>query len=1248
MKFKFLFVVGVLLFAMAGDLFSHQADPNLDLAQYAIYASNTIIYGDQAHKKIEMPRAGLVGTNGNLDMKLVPYNFGGIHFYGEVKVGGQIQLSDEVSPSGRYQFDSPIASSNQPNKTEIKTPYPVFLPTSSFTPPVTNSTSWGNVWPAGSINAHASSVQSISTNQSMAPGSYGKVVVQANKTLTLSAGVYEMRELVLMTGAVVMIDKAEVEFTRIFVRDNLEFSELGGSQKILTKIDGDYGKVLLYTTATNIKTPLASGVAYSITLEVSLVAPLATIVFRNNPIFRGQLLAKRIEFMGDFNAAEGSFQPFVTSNITLVDPVNAKVREDTSVVEGDDDNVPLTDRSWTKNFEVLLGSQLDVPTTLNYTITPGSAVAGAGGDYSASSYTGTLSFSGHEGEPDGSSGALNAFIPIYIIDDDEDEPDQTFTIKLHDASPAGKITFPNGADSSEYIITIIDDDPANQAPTNITLSNTVIPEESGADYSVGTLTTTSNASDMFITHTYSIVGDAQGFKIAGSQLQTAKNFDFELEADRGPFTIKVKAKDDGSPAESIEIDFVIAIDTLNDNAPIQKDTTVTIAFGKATVIKIPTPTDIDFPTSTVAIDSTIATGGVVGATVLTKFGVVTYLGEGSYSYTPEMATLETADEFTYQLLDSTNYDAANVHRVTAKVLLVLDQSSKLKPVARDDSLSLLEGGIKTINVMADNGFGADTVLLGDAIVGVRLDTASIYSAYPEHGTVELLADGTLTYTHNDSENFEDIVRYEVIDAGGKTGKGAVYIVVNPLNDNVAIISNEVVTVLEDSTIAVTVISAEEKIADVDIETILKVTSIIKNGVLGTAVITDSSIIYTQNGDVIASGILDTVIVSVSDAVAYDAVNTHLINDTIFITTSPKMGTALSASYFDTDELADGIVDRVIVEFDHPIDVANSLFSLTWADSTQIVTPIPTTNETSSTLIFDGLYTDTTKIVKTSGAMFLTVTHSAIFGGVTTTTEISDRAAPVIVSAYMDAENISDTTLTLTFSEDIVTVESLVNYPYSFFDQDRRNAPFTMDLVYQLAPTPNSVKYLASNISINYVVTGDSVAIEFGNYIYDTTSNEQLHTAKTLLETSFKYELDIRLLVYPQPLVLEEGSDEIIRTKNIDPLMYEFYNLDEIGIAPDAGVCFIIEATGPLSVEENHRGRGIILDNVGNVVSEEFDFKFVVKEDGDLAGVAIWDAKNRTGRIVGRGAYLVQVEAFLIFGDDDKKTKKLIKTVGIKY
>jgi hypothetical protein len=891
-------------------------------------------------------------------------------------------------------------------------------------------------------------------------------------------------------------------------------------------------------------------------------------------------------------------------------------------------SVNETNNNFTQSFKLNYSEAIPEATTIDFQIVDGTAKKGI--DYSTE-------YAGNKGTLSYAADVLEKEFRVTIHGDYIYTGDRSFKIAFSNENSKDKVTLLT--DTLE--ITIVEDDPLNRPPTAVTLSSATILENQPTQTVVATLSTVDpNTGDSF---TYTMVNDAGGFfAISGDKLVTTdKIIDYEIAAQQS-FSITVRSTD--AAGELVETVLPITTLPVNDNAPTQIDTTVTIVFGKATVIKIPTPTDIDIPVSTVVIDSTTELGGIIGATTSTQFGVLEYLGEGSYSYTPNMATLETTDEFTYQLLDSTDYDAVNVWRVTAKIILALDQSSKDDPIARDDSLSLDEGGSTTINVMADNGFGVDTMgQIGDALTGVELiDEPDFASAF------ELKPDGSFTYTHDDSENFRDLIRYKVNDAGGRSGEGVVYIIVNRLNDNIATIASKAVTVQEDSAITINAITAVEALTDVDIETVYKVVAVVKDGSLGSVTFTDSSVTYTQTGDVIVGGLIDTVVVSISDAVAYDTLTTHLLNDTIFVTISPSAAVAISASYYDSDDLADGIVDRVEVQLDRPIDIANTIFTLTWADSSQIVTPIPTIGASSSELIFDDLYADSLAKVKTSGVMTLHITHTATFGGGTASTIVTDRAAPVIVSAQMGTENETDTILTLTFSEDIATVAGKLNFPYSFFDQNRSNTPFTMDLVYQVSPTANSIKYLASNISIDYVVTGDSVAIELGNYIYDLNNNEQIYTTKTLLETSFKYELGIRLMIYPQPLELEVVGGESIRTKNINADMYEFYNLDEIGIPADAGALFIIEASGPLSIEDNHRGKARVLDNLGNSVSQELTFKFVAKENGNLVGVAVWDAKNRSGRIVGRGTYLVTVDATLIFADDAKKRKKLVKTIGVKY
>jgi len=645
----------------------------------------------------------------------------------------------------------------------------------------------------------------------------------------------------------------------------------------------------------------------------------------------------------------------------------------------------------------------------------------------------------------------------------------------------------------------------NREPKEISLSETesittaTIPEESGDNYKVGSLNSVVYTGDIYNQHTYSIVGESYGFTISGSDLH-ARNFDFETETDRGPYIITIRSTDDGpNGGLSLEQNFTITIDAVNDNQPVQSDTTVsTIPFGKTTVISLPLANDLDFPATSVTLDSTIALDGILGITTLPQFGVLEYLGEGHFSYTPNMATLETTDEFTYQMLDSTDYDASNVHRVTARVILALDQSTKDYPIANDDLLTLDEGATATINVLADNGNGEDTKgQVGDVLTGVELIVAPVYAT-----SFELLPDGTLSYTHDGSENFNDMLRYRVIDAGDRSGEGIVYITINPLNDNTPVLINEAVTVLENSTVTVAVISPEEKVSDIDMYTNIRVAELVKDGSMGTATITNDLVTYTQTGDVITGNVIDTVIVAIEDSVSYDSETVHVLYDTIFITIIPIVPEVNSAGYYDTEDFKDGIVDQVIVTFDRPIDVAKTQFTLTWADQTEIVTPVPTVDNNSQTLYFNGIYSENEESLKTSGQMYLQITHSELFNNSVYTFPVIDRTAPILTSASITTENATDTILALTFSEDIVDVANNVNIPYHFINQNSENTLLTIDLDYHDAPTPNTLTYLSTNFSTSDVVGGDSVSIGSAGYIFDLSGNEQVQSVKIPLLSDF--------------------------------------------------------------------------------------------------------------------------------------------------
>src|SRR5205085_2341401 len=94
-----------------------------------------------------------------------------------------------------------------------------------------------------------------------------------------------------------------------------------------------------------------------------------------------------------------------------------------------------------------------------------------------------------------------------------------------------------------FTITVAD---ANDAPTDIALSDASVFENHPSGTAVGTLSTTDqDAGDSFAYTLVSGTGSADNasFQISGNTLQTAASFDFETKAS---YSVRVRSTDGGS------------------------------------------------------------------------------------------------------------------------------------------------------------------------------------------------------------------------------------------------------------------------------------------------------------------------------------------------------------------------------------------------------------------------------------------------------------------------------------------------------------------------------------------------------------------------------------------------------------------------------------------------------------------------------------------------------------------------------
>ena len=99
------------------------------------------------------------------------------------------------------------------------------------------------------------------------------------------------------------------------------------------------------------------------------------------------------------------------------------------------------------------------------------------------------------------------------------------------------------------------------------------------------------------------------------------------------------------------------------------------------------------------------------------------------------------------------------------------------PVANDDSVIVPEGGaVSTLDTGATSLLANDTDAENDTLT-VNITPVS----GPSHGALTLAADGTFSYTHDDSENLTDSFVYEISDSTA-TATATVNITVTAVND----------------------------------------------------------------------------------------------------------------------------------------------------------------------------------------------------------------------------------------------------------------------------------------------------------------------------------------------------------------------------------------------------------------------------------------------------------------------------------
>ncbi|MCR9296696.1 MAG: Ig-like domain-containing protein, partial [bacterium] len=199
--------------------------------------------------------------------------------------------------------------------------------------------------------------------------------------------------------------------------------------------------------------------------------------------------------------------------------------------------------------------------------------------------------------------------------------------------------------------------------------------------------------------------------------------------------------------------------------------------------------------------------------------------DGSFTYTPA-ANFSGSDSFSYRVSDG----VAVSEIVTAEIIV---ESKNDRPRVGNDFYTVMEDNI--LEVALPGILANDTDADGDILLPMLIDL-------PDHGVVELSADGSFIYTPNENFNGTDAFTYLVSDGTVNSDLGVVEIDVTSVNDAPQAVDDSYETELNTALVVETpgVLSND---SDVDGDSLTVVVDTLpQNGTLVLA--EDGSFVYT--------------------------------------------------------------------------------------------------------------------------------------------------------------------------------------------------------------------------------------------------------------------------------------------------------------------------------------------------------------------------------------------------------------------
>ncbi|MCE8546801.1 tandem-95 repeat protein [Ruegeria pomeroyi] len=510
--------------------------------------------------------------------------------------------------------------------------------------------------------------------------------------------------------------------------------------------------------------------------------------------------------------------------------VAGSVLENDSDIEGDALAVVLTTAPTHGTLTMLPDGRFTYAPDANFTGTDSFVYTVSDGNGGADTATVTVTVTGVNDAPvavdDTVSVAEDGSVSIAVLGNDSDPDGDSLTVSGA-SDPANGSVVVNADNTLSYT------PDANFNGTD-TFTYTVSDGNGGADTATVTVTVTGvNDAPVAVDDTVSVAedgsvsiavlgndSDPDGDSLTVSGASDPANGSVVVNADNtlsytpdanfnGTDTFTYTVSDGNGGADTATV--TVTVTGVND-APVAVDDTVSVAEdGSVSIAVLGNDSDPDGDSLVVSGASDPANGSVV------------VNADNTLSYTPD-ANFNGTDTFTYTVSDGNG--GSDTGTVTVTVTGVNDA-----PVGNADSATTEEDTPVTIAVLANDGDRE----------GDSLSIASF--TQPEHGSITVNGDGTVTYSPDENYNGPDSFTYVLTDGAANSAPVSVSLLVGVVNDPPSA-SDDAVSTLEDTPVSIAVLGNDSD-PDGDSLTVSSVGFAANGSVVVNA---DNTLSYTPDAD----------------------------------------------------------------------------------------------------------------------------------------------------------------------------------------------------------------------------------------------------------------------------------------------------------------------------------------------------------------------------------------------------------------